>query len=228
MIRWPGRGRLLGVASLALVAASACGSSASPEEHKRAADVLADARTALTASKSVHVQGTLTSGADTESLDLQLQPDAAAGTLTTGGVAVKIINTGGSIYLNAPAAFWTKTAGTKAAALGGKWITVSAAQAGGAGNLTLNGISTSLNSSDSPLNPTTTVGTASGQKAIVLTQHDGSQLFVADSTSPRPLKLVNHGNQSGSLTFSDYGKTQTISAPAGALSPQQALGSSGA
>ena len=81
-------------------------------------------------------------------------------------------------------------------------------------------------SSDSPLKPTTTVGSVAGQKAIVLTQQDGSQFFVADSTTPVPLKLVNRGTNTGTITFTDYGKTQTISAPAGAETPQQALGTS--
>ena len=206
---------------------SSSGSGSKAEEEKSPTQVFADAKSALFNAGAVHVAGTLSSQGTSDQLDLQLQDEDTAGSLTEAGQKVQIVKTGGSLYLNAPAAFWTKTLGAKGAALGGRWITVSAAQAGDVSQLTLQGIAASLDAADSPLTEKTARTSLDGQQAIVVSQKDGSQLFVADSTTPVPLRAVNHGSSQGTITFTDYGKRQTITAPQGAVTPQQAASSAG-
>lgn len=207
-----------------------CGGSGSPsgakaEEGKTPTQVFADAKSALFNAKAVHATGTVTTSGVAEQIDLQLQDQNTSGSITDAGAKIQIVKTGGSIYLKAPAAFWTKTVGAQGAPLAGKWIRVTTAQAGDLSQLTLQGLAANLNTNDSPLTGTTQKSTVDGQKALLLTQKDGSQLFVADNSTPVPLKAVNHGASQGTITFSDYGKVQTITAPPGAVTPQQALGS---
>ena len=54
----------------------------------------------------------------------------------------------------------------------------------------------------------------------VVSQKDGSQLFVTDSATPVPLKVISGGTTKGTMNFTDYGKAQNIQEPAGALTPQ--------
>jgi hypothetical protein len=67
------------------------------------------------------------------------------------------------------------------------------------------------------LQPGTTRGDVNGQPAIIVTQKDGSQLYVANIGDPVPLRIVNKGTTPGTLNFTDYGKTQQITAPPGAV-----------
>jgi hypothetical protein len=79
-----------------------------------------------------------------------------------------------------------------------------------------------LNADDSPLKPDVTTSRVDGQLAVLVTQQDGSTLAVANTGALLPLKLTGAGTAKGSLSFTDYVKKQTITAPAGAVSPQQA------
>ncbi len=214
---------------------STAGSSASPsptsgsgsqaEEGKPAKQVLADSKSALFNAKAVHITGGMSSTAGAGvNLDMQFQGQDAEGTLTLGGIKVGIVKTQGKLFIKAPGSFWSKTAGSKASALNGKWIKVDAKSAPGLGSFSLQGIAASLNASGTPLNPKTTTGTVDGQPAIIVTQKDGSKLYVADSTTPVPLKIVSSsGGKKGTVRFTGYGSTRTIRPPAKALTPQQAL-----
>ena len=111
-------------AASCLIGLAACGSSSghSAEEKKPASQVLADAKSALFNAKAVHVAGTTTSQGQSATIDFQFQGEDSQGSITASGVKEMIIKTGTSIYVNAPAAFWTKAAGAQAASLANKWI----------------------------------------------------------------------------------------------------------
>lgn len=190
---------------------------------KSAKQVLAQAKSALFNAKSVHVTGTKNAHGHTEELDFRFQALDCTGTLRVGGMTVSLIKTGGQVYEKAPAGFWAKIIGAKAPALAGKSIKASAAQAAGAGSLTLQGIAASLNAEDSPLQPRSTHATVDGKQALKLTQKNGSMLYVAAATPPLPLRIVNTGTDRGRIDFTDYNQTQHITAPAGAVTAKQAL-----
>lgn len=209
---------------------SSAGSSAGGggETGKSASQVLSDSKSALFDTKAVHVSGQVGSASSSGTkIDLDFQGQDAQGTVAVNGTDLRLVKTSGSVYIKAPTTFWSQTAGTRASALGGKWIKVAASKVPGLGNLTLQGIAASLNASGSALNPKTSSGTVAGQKAVIVTQKDGSQLFVADSGQPVPLKIVNHGKTAGTVLFTGYGKTMTIKPPAGAITARQALKSGG-
>jgi hypothetical protein len=205
-------------------------SSASPtsggtngEQSKPAAQVLSDAKSALFNAQAVHIRGTMTQQGQTETLDVQFQGEDTAGTVTTSGITLNIVKTAGKVYVKAPAQFWAKTAGPAAAPkLANRWLVQDAAKAGNVSTLTLQGVAASLNAADSPLNPAVTTSEVDGQQAVVVTQQDGSQLAVANTGAPLPLKVTGNGPAKGSLTFSGYGQPQPITAPPGAVGPEQA------
>lgn len=199
-------------------------SGSSGEGSKSPSQVVDDSKSALFKTKAVHVEGEVSPATGPGvSLDVHFQGQDAKGTLTLGGSKVNIVRTKGRVYLKAPASFWTKSVGPKGAALSGKWIKSDAKKVPGLATFTLQGIAASLNSTDSPLKPKTSTGRVDGQKAIIVTQKDGSRLYVADSSAnPVPLKIVNGGATKGSVRFTDYDKTQQIEPPAKAVTPQQA------
>lgn len=57
---------------------------------------------------------------------------------------------------------------------------------------------------------------------MVLTQQDGSSIAVAGTGQPVPVRISNKGKTQGTLTFTDYGKTTSITAPPGVVTPKQA------
>jgi hypothetical protein len=203
---------------------SSSGSGTTAEAGKPAATVLADSKSALFNAKAVHVTGNETAQGHSEQLDMQLQGQDSAGRLTMSGTTVQLVKSAGQLYIKAPASYWQQSAPTHAAALADKWITVPAGQTADQ-SLTLQGIAAALNSNDSPLMPKTQRGTVNGQKAIVLVEQNGSRFYVADSSTPVPLKIVSMGTNQSTLAFTDYGRTQVIKPPAGAVTPQQAASS---
>ncbi|MDQ2850311.1 MAG: hypothetical protein M3Y49_06180 [Actinomycetota bacterium] len=136
---------------------------------------------------------------------------------------MNIVKVGSTAYVKAPAGFWTKTAGSKAAGLAGKWIKVTG-KSNPLSSLTLQSIAAGLNSADSPMQSGVKRTTLNGKKALVLTQKDGSTLTVADAASPVPLQIVNKtAAKKGQLDFTGYGAPQNITAPKGAVTAEQAL-----
>lgn len=202
-------------------------SGSSAEEHNPAAKVLEDAKSALFNAKAVHVAGTETSHGQLQKLDAQFQGQDSAGSLTLNGTAtlnaatLRFVNSHGTFYVKAPAIYWQKVTPAQASALAGKWIKVPASDSTTT-PLTLQGIAASIDTNDSPLMPKTRTGSLNGRRVIILRQRDGSTLYVSDSTRPLSLKVVNMGKEKGTVTFTNYGRTQTIAPPSGALTPQQA------
>ncbi len=196
------------------------------EASKSPDQVLADAKNALFNARAVHVTGTMSQQGQAEQLDMHFQGQDAQGSVSVAGTAVQVVRSAGKVYLKAPAAFWAKTAGPAAGKLADKWLVVDAAQAGGA-SLTLQSLAASINATDSPLTPKTTTGSVGGTPTVVVSQQDGSSLQVAATGTPYPLQIANKGTGSGQITFTDYNKTMTITAPAGAVTPQQAAAAAG-
>jgi hypothetical protein len=209
---------------------SACGSSSAGngEAKKSGPQVVKDASAALGAAGAVHFAGTIIdadSKAQTK-VDMQIQSDGSSGSLTSGGFEIDLVVVDGATYEKAPAAFYTseKAPAAAAKALGGHWVKLTTADADSDfGDFTLAGVSKSLadpTQNSSPTEQKITTGTLDGQKVVIVRQADGSQLFIAATGKPLPLKVVNSAKSkdgSGTITLSGYGKHQIIKAPAGAI-----------
>lgn len=197
-------------------------SSGPAQSDKSSTQVLKEAKSALFNAKSVHATGTMTEQGQQEKIDMWFVGRNTAGTQSVNGVVVHIVKIGDTAYIKAPASFWTKTAGSQGAALGDKWIK-STGKTSNLSGLTLQALAASIDTGDSPLRKGVKHETLKGKKVLVLTQQDGSTMYVADAKPPVPLRLVNAGKSKGSLNFTDYGASHDIAAPKGAVTAKQAV-----
>ena|SRR5438270_2186093 len=223
--------RSLAVAGLTAVLLTACGGggdSGNGEAAKKGPQVASDAANALEQSGAAHLTGTITEQGQSGAVDLHLQGSDVSGSIALGGQQVQLVSTGGKIYAQAPAAFWT-TFGAPASVAGqldGQWVIVPAQAASSFGTFTLKGLADQLRkptggSYQDPVG----ADTLNGQKVVVVTQTDGSTLDVASTGTPYPLKAENKGTASpGTLNLGDFGKKTTITAPANALDLSQVAG----
>lgn len=237
------------VAVVAAVAVSACGSSSSRSSSssssssstsstssaaasngvtsKTADQILSTAIKAAEAAKSVHVAGAIKSGSSSVGLDLSIvQGTGASGTISEGSASFKLVDVGGSFYIQPDPAFLLKFAHTNAAAalFKGKWLKASSTDASFASFGELTSIKT-LMGSLTQAHGTLTKGatsTLAGQPVIALASSKGGTMYVATTGQPYPLQVSkNGGGQSGKVTFSDYNKTFSVTAPANSINIEQ-------
>jgi hypothetical protein len=233
------------VAAVAAVAVSACGSSSNGSSSsssssstsssaasngitsKPADQIFSTAVSTAEAAKSVHVFGAIKSGSQSVSLDLSIvQGTGASGTISEGSTSFKLIDVGGNYYIQPDRAFLLKFTHTAAAAqlLKGKWLKASATDRSFASFGQLTSIK-SLIGSLPKAHGTLTKGatsTLAGQSVIALTSSKGGTLYVATTGQPYPLQVSkNSGGQTGKVTFSDFNKPFTITAPASSINIEQ-------
>ena len=220
---------ILSLAASAVII-SACGSSGpagNGEAKKTGAEVAKDAAAALGATTAVHFSGSATDSSSKQpiSLNLQLQSDGTSGTVTIAGTSVNVVAVGGKSYIKAPASFYVTegSTATVAAKLADKWVTAPSGSSFDSFNLAA--ISKSLGDpTTTTINKAVKTGSLDGQSVVIVTQADGSQLFVAATGKPYPLKIVNSAKSKdgvGAASLTDYGKHIEIKAPAGAQDPTQ-------
>ena len=78
---------------------TACGSS--PLEGENGTEVAELAADALEEAGSVRLTGSMTQDGEETEIDMQLQGDDAAGTITVQGTEIELISVGGDVYLKA-------------------------------------------------------------------------------------------------------------------------------
>jgi len=188
--------------------------------------VLAKAKAALSTAKSVHILGSVTNAGKPQKLDLSLEQENGAGTISLQGFPVNFVKFGSVGYIKAPAAYWAKQ-GSSGPQLGkllaDKWITLPGS-ADQLSSFSLKSFASNLGSKGSPLQPEVKTTTLNGKKALVLSQKDGSTLYVSDDSSAYPLRITNtKPADKGQLDFSDYDKVSKITAPKGAVSVEKAV-----
>jgi hypothetical protein len=181
----------------------------------------------------VHVVGAIKSGAQSVGLNLSLvQGKGASGTMSENSASFKLISVGGSYYIQPDRAFLLKFAHSSAAAdlFKGKWLKASSTD----GSFASFGQLTSIKSLIGSLphgHGTLTKGSTStlaGQPTIAVTSSKGGTMYVATTGKPYPLQVSkNSGGQSGKVTFSDYNKAFTITAPASSINIDQLAQGSG-
>ena len=205
--------------------APATSSSAAPSTESRTGPQVATAAAdALEKAGSAHVTGTVGSGAEAQSVDLQLQGEDVSGTINLGGQEVQLLSVGGVTYFQAGADFWTGSGAPAEAAaqLAGKWVIVPEEQAAEIGELTLGGLADELRApTDGAIQDPVTTEQLDGDDVLVLTQTGGGKLYVAADDPQYPVKIVTGGADSETTTLSGFGEKQTLTAPADALDLSQ-------
>ena len=201
----------------------ACGSS--PLEGKNGPEVAEAAADALEEAGAVRVEGTIEQGGEEGELDLRLQGEDAAGTLTIDGGAIELVTVGGEQFIKAPEDFWGSSGLPEeaAAALGGQWVALPADGADFA-EFSLASILEDLRNPTSEVQDEVGEDEVDGTDVVVVEQEDGSKLFVADEEPAYPLRLTSVGDQTGTLDLSEFGEEQEISAPEGAVDLGELVG----
>jgi hypothetical protein len=180
--------------------------------------VLQSATNGLRDASAVHVAGTLVSGGQSNQLDLQLQGNDIQGSETIKGQKIDIVSTGGAAYVRAPAAFWTANgAAAVAKQLDNKFVRVPPSAAKSINQISQQSLANQLAAASPTLQPGVTRSDVDGRPAVFITQQDGSQLFVANTGDPVPLRIQNNGATPGTVNFTGYNQVQPITAPPGAI-----------
>lgn len=203
---------------------SACGGG-SPLEGRTGSEVAELAADALEEAGSVQVAGEMTTDGEEGEIDLRLQGDDAAGTITIGGVEIEIISVGGDVYMKAAPEFWASFGMPEdaAAEFDGRWVAVPGDAAADFADFSLSGIAEELRSPTDVVEETRT-DELDGEDVVIVEQEDGSELVVADDDPAYPLEMRGGGDSEGTLTFSEHGEDQDISAPGDVLDLESVMG----
>ena len=231
--------RTMRASALALVLTAAllagCGSSGSSgttakpngEASKPAGRVLADAEAAATNASSAHISGDITSGGTPITVDLTTaRGKGGKGSMSTNGLKFDLVRIGDTVYVRGSDAFYKHFAGAAVAQLlHNRWLKGSATH----GRLKSLAELTNLRSLFAHISadPGKIVNdgktTYEGQQVVALRSvGDDSKLYVAATGKPYPVAIVGNKNgQSGAVTFGDWNKPVSLSAPSDALDISQ-------
>lgn len=247
-------GALLAMAVAAMTVAVACSSgagksngpatvhvSASPngEASKTGPQVLADATNALASVPVVRLTGTQTTEGETQQIELRVQSDGVTGSVQTPSGTEQLLAVDGKFYLKNLQALGGPSLLPKAlaSALQGRWFYIDPSDNGGmnAGGsadepMNIKGFAAGLRQLDKgvTVDPAVTTDTVNGQQAVVVSESDGTRLYVSATGEPLPLKVVGKNNDEdaglaalGEVTFSYGDDPVQLRAPSGAVSLQK-------
>ncbi len=214
---------------LVAVAIAGCGSSSSSGNgvsSKSASEILAAGKAAAASASSVHVAGSLSSGATPITLNLDLvSGQGGRGEVSEGGLSFELIVVNDTVYIKGSPAFYSHFGGAAAAALfQGKWLRAPASSGELASLASLTNFSRlleqTLASSGALVKGAST--TVAGQPVIELRDASKSgSLYVATSGQPYPVEIVKRGAETGHISFSDWNAHVSLAAPAGAIDLSQ-------
>ena len=193
------------------------------EASKPANRVLADANAAATSASSTHVSGSITSSGTPITLDLSMaRGKGAAGSMSTNGLKFDLVRIGDSLYIRGSDAFYKHFAGPGVAQLlHGRWLKASATQGRLRSLAPLTSVGALFAGIRSHHGKLVNDGTTTyrGEPVVVIRDtSDNSKLYVAATGKPYPVAIVGgRQSQSGTITFDDWNKSVSFSAPKGAI-----------
>jgi hypothetical protein len=197
------------------------------EASKSPEKVLADARAAVKSASSVHVTGSIVAGGNPITLDVSMATGKGAkGSMTTSGFGFDLVQVGTTAYIKGSDAFYQHFAGAAAAQLlHGKWLKTSTTSGRFGPLATLTNINVLFGKVAANHGKLANDGakTYKGQQVVELRDtSDNSKLYVAATGTAYPVALVGgKKNESGTITFSDWNKSVSLSAPNGAIDISQ-------
>jgi hypothetical protein len=188
------------------------------EQSKTGNQVAQDAVNALRGASSAHLTFRGPIGNAQATFALTFKGDDTQGQLSSNGTTLQIIKIGNQAYIKGDKATYTALANAKTAdIIGDRWLLLSADRAANYTSITLSNFTSSLNSDNWAKAVTQTK--LDGKKVVVITNtKNGSQVYVANTGTPYPLKGQAKSAADGAWTFSDYNAPVTITAPADSLS----------
>lgn len=224
------RARALALAGLSAVLLSACGTTAVEGQASPAAGVtsvtpamaelsgpeLADAAAdALEAAGSVRVQGSMGMYGSKADLDMRLQGGDVDAEMVIDGQRMRILLSGGDLYLQAAASFWEQQGlpGSLVDAMADTWVLTPPDPLLGAEEMTLAVLAAELRSpTGATIAEQVTAGELDGEPVWLVESSDGSVLAIAAEGTPYPLETTTPGM--GSARLSAFGAVEPIVPPA--------------
>jgi hypothetical protein len=205
-----------------------CGSSsksAKPngEVSKPAERVVADAKAAVASASSVHVSGNIVSSGTPITLDVSMATGKGAiGSMTSSGLKFDVVRVGDTAYIKGSDDFYKQYAGAAVAQLlHGKWLKAPITSGRFASLAPLTNINVLFGEVASNHGKLANDGakTYKGQDTVEIRDtSDNSKLYVAATGNPYPVAIVGgKKGQSGAITFGDWNKSVSLSAPKGAI-----------
>jgi hypothetical protein len=219
---------------LAAIMLAGCGSSASKGNGiaaKTPAEILLAAKAAAAGAATVHVAGSILSEGKPISINMELVgsngvgDNGGRGRLTLGGLGIKLIAIGRSVYVKGDTAFYTHFAGrTAARLLRGKWLKGSAEHGPLSSFAALADLSKVIDSTlaDHGTLSRVTATTVNGQQVVGVTDaaNDGT-LYVATVGAPYPIEIVKSGAGAGKVIFDRWNRPVTLAPPTNAINISQ-------
>ncbi|WP_040338791.1 hypothetical protein [Candidatus Blastococcus massiliensis] len=205
---------------------SACGGD-SPLEGKTGPEVAELAADALEEAGAVRMSGTMTEDGQEMEVDLQLQGDDAAGTITVDGTEIELISVDGDVYMKASPDLLASFGLPEdiAAEFEGQWILMPADAAADFEDFSLKGFADELRNPDGEIKDETRSDELDGDSVVIVEQEDGSTLTVKDDDPAYPLQITGAGDAEGTVNFTNHGKKEDISAPEDVLDLEELMGS---
>lgn len=217
--------------ALALVCAglllAGCGShskseSSNGEASKSADKVLADAKAAVDGASSARVSGNIVTGGTPIKLDLSMANGQATGTMSTSGLSFDLVRIGNTAYIKGSDDFYKHFAGAAVAQLlHGKWLKASITSGRFASFEPLTNVRLLFDKVASNHGKLANDGakTFEGQKVVEIRDtSDNSKLYVSATGKAYPVAIVGgKKGQTGTITFSDWNKPLSVSAPKDAI-----------
>ena len=199
------------------------GSQGNGESSKSPSRVLSDAKAAASSASSAHVVGNIDSAGTKINLDLStVRSKGAKGSMSINGAGFDLLRIGDTVYIRGSDAFLKQNGGALAAQLlHGKWLKASATQGRYSSLAPLTSIALLLGKVNSTHGKLVNDGqtTYHGAKVIrIRDASDNSKFYVAAVGKPYPVALVGgKTSQSGTITFGDWNKHVSFTAPSGAI-----------
>jgi len=177
---------------------------------------------AVRAAGSGRAKGTMSTGLSGASgpVTLVFNGTTSQITLTYKGSTVDLISAPSGTYIKAPLALWTAQSvpAKLAKTIAGHWVMAPASAGAGDSTMTADGLAKEFeNPTDGTVLDAVTTSTYAGKRVVVVKKSTGSFVDIATDGSNLPVYIENAGTDGGKLTFSDFGKTVTITIPTNAI-----------
>jgi hypothetical protein len=230
------------VTALAVLAAgvAGCGSSSSksssssaPADNgvasKSAQEIVSATKAAADKATSVHVAGSIVSGATPITLNMDIASSRGGrGQLSENGLSFELIQVGETVYIKGSPAFYRQIGGPAAAQLlQGRWLKAPTSSADFSSISSLTNLRKLLDSalaSHGPLQKRP-VQTVDGQSVVgVVDTAKGGTLFVATKGQPYPIAIAKSGKEGGKVSFTRWNEPVTLTAPPNSIDITQLRG----
>lgn len=188
-------------------------------EHQSATQVLHAATAALKSAKSVRVTGTgVSEQGKPMQVDLRFQGRSGSGTMEQQGARLAVITVGDDTWLKGDQGAWKQMGAPVEvlSRLAGRWVKLTPRHTDLAG-FSLSSFTAALAKSDRLLVPAVRQTMLDGKPVVLISEHDGSKLYVANTGPAYPLHAENKGKDAGRFDFTEYGTDFHIAAPSNAV-----------